>query len=333
MANLDYGNIKTDEMLKSLERRLKKEYQQAAQETEKKLKKYMEGFEKRDKEKLELVKAGKLSQKDYEQWRVGQIATGKRWKTLRDELATDMTKTNEIAAGIINGKMPDIYAFNFNYGTYEVEKAALVDTSFTLYNRDAVNQIVKEDKHLLPKASVKKGKDIGYNKKQFQSHMMQGLLQGESIPKIARRLPRAVGETNLNGAIRRARTMTTGAENNGRLQAYRRAEELGIEGQMEWRATIDGRTRHTHALMDGEMINVGETFTNGLEYPGDPSGDPEEVYNCRCRAQYVLKGFERDRSDLTQRFSDIGDMSYDEWQEEHRRKYEEEQRRKALRNG
>lgn len=333
MANLDYGNIKTDKELKRLERRLKREYQQAAKETEQKLQKYMQGFEKRDAEKLELVKAGKLSQKDYEQWRVGQIATGKRWTALRDELATDMTKTNEIAAGIINGKMPDIYAFNFNYGTYEVEKSALVDTSFTLYNRDAVNQIVKEDKHLLPKTSVKKGKDIGYNKKQFQSHMMQGLLQGESIPKIAKRLPRAVGETNLNGAIRRARTMTTGVENSGRLDAYHRAEDLGIQGGKMWMATIDSRTRHTHAMMDGETVGIDDEFSNGLQYAGDESGEPEEVYNCRCRTQYVLKGFEREASDLTQRYSDIGDMSYDEWQEEHRQKYEEEQRRKALRNG
>lgn len=324
MAKLDYGHIKTDEELKRLEKRLKKEYAQATKETEAKLKKYLETFEKQDKEMLELVKKGELSKQKYNKWRVEKIATGKRWTELRDRLSADMSHTNEIASGIINDKIPDIYAFNFNYGTYEVEKAALVDTSFTLYNRETVNQIVKENKHLLPKASVKKAKDIGYNKRQFQSHIMQGLLQGESIPKIAKRLPRAVGETNLNGAIRRARTMTMGVKNNGRLQAYKRAEELGIEGQMEWNATIDGRTRHTHALMDGERVNIGETFSNGLEYAGDPSGDPEEVYNCRCRTQFVLKGFEEDKSDLIQRYSDIGDMSYDEWQEEHR---------KALKNG
>lgn len=318
MANLDYGNIKTDEMLNSLERRLKREYQQAAKETEKKLQKYLDGFEKRDAEKLELVKAGKLSQKDYEQWRVGQIATGKRWTAMRDTLSADMSHTNEIAAGIINGKMPDVYALNMNYGTFEVEKASQLDTSFTLYNREAVNKLAKEDKDLLPKASINHAKDIRYNRQQFQSHMIQGLLQGESIPNIARRLPRAVGETNLNGAIRRARTMTTGVENGGRLDAYKRAQDLGIEGQMEWIATLDDRTRHSHAILDGERVNVGETFSNGLEYAGDPSGDPEEVYNCRCRTQFVLKGFEDDVSDLTQRYSYIGDMSYDEWQEEHK---------------
>jgi hypothetical protein len=29
-------------------------------------------------------------------------------------------------------------------------------------------------------------------------------------------------------------------------------------------------------------IEVGTKFVNGLRFPGDPAGGPEEVCNCRC---------------------------------------------------
>lgn len=333
MAKLDYGNIKTDEMLNSLERRLKKEYKASADEVEELLTEYLEEFEEADSEKLEEVKQGKITEQEYKKWRTGLIAVGLGWRKVRDKAAKMMSETNDVSCTHINNYLPDVFAFNMNYGTYEVEMAVKLDTGFNMYNKKAVEQLQKSNKDLLPKASLRHAKDIQYNRKQFQSHMMQGLLRGESIPKIAKRLPRAVGETNLNGAIRRARTMTTGVENSGRLEAYHRAEDLGIQGEKMWMATIDGRTRHTHAMMDGETVGVDDTFSNGLEYAGDPSGADEEVYNCRCRTQYVLKDFERDASDLTSRYSDIDDMSYDEWQEEHRRKYEEEQERKRVKNG
>lgn len=50
----------------------------------------------------------------------------------------------------------------------------------------------------------------------------------------------------------------------------------------EWLTTLDGRERPSHRLLDGEIIVMGSTFTNGLKYPTDPTGAPEETINCRC---------------------------------------------------
>lgn len=44
----------------------------------------------------------------------------------------------------------------------------------------------------------------------------------------------------------------------------------------------DGRTRESHAAIDGEIVTIGEQFSNGLEYPQDPMGDASETINCRC---------------------------------------------------
>ena len=109
----------------------------------------------------------------------------------------------------------------------------------------------------------------------------------------------------------------TGAENAGRLDSYKRAEDMGIEMEKMWVATLDRRTRHSHRVLDGEVQPTKEEFSNGCMYPGDPEGAPEEIYNCRCTMISQLKGFEKDISDLDLRHdSHLGDLTYDEWKEE-----------------
>ncbi|MBO5788582.1 MAG: hypothetical protein J6R42_01415, partial [Clostridia bacterium] len=94
-------------------------------------------------------------------------------------------------------------------------------------------------------------------------------------------------------AIRSARTLVTGTENKGRQDSYARAEADGIILQKEWLATNDGRTRHSHAMLDGAIVDQDKKFENGLMYPGDPSGRPEEVYNCRCTLVAQVNGFKK----------------------------------------
>ncbi len=50
----------------------------------------------------------------------------------------------------------------------------------------------------------------------------------------------------------------------------------------QWDATLDGKTRDSHRMVDGEIRELNEKFSNGLMYPGDPSGGAAEVVNCRC---------------------------------------------------
>lgn len=40
--------------------------------------------------------------------------------------------------------------------------------------------------------------------------------------------------------------------------------------------------RPSHAAMDGETVPVGETFSNGQQWPGDPAGGVDEVAGCTC---------------------------------------------------
>lgn len=275
----DEAHEETERLLQDLERRITEEYRQAAEELEGKCNDYFRRYRIKDQIKRQQLANGEITQAEYDYWRTGQILIGERWKEMRDTLAEDLTHTNEIAAEMINRELPQIYAINHNYGTFEIERGSLLNTSYTLYSRETVERLIRDNPDLMPQARIDIPKDERWNRQKIQSAMTQGVLQGESIDKIASRLQR-VTDMNRVAAIRNARTMTTSAQNGGRINAYRRAESMGIKTLKVWLATPDSRVRDSHARLDGEERETEEEFSNGCRYPGDPNGDPAEVYNC-----------------------------------------------------
>ena len=319
----DQAHKETDRMMNKVLDRVRKEYKVANKEIQEKLDDYLQRFATKDKIKQEQVKSGKITQDEYIKWRTGQIMIGKRWEEMRDTIAADYSHANQIAMSIVNGYTPDVYALNHNYGTYEAEKGALVDTSYTLYDRQTVERLIRDNPDLLPKATVDIPKDQRWNKNKVTSAVMQGVIQGEDITKISKRLQQV---TNMNetAAVRNARTMTTSAENGGRQDSYTRAESMGIKMKKQWMATLDSTTRDSHAIADGQVVGVKDAFSlmhGELEFPGDPAGPPAEVYNCRCTMVAVVDGVDPSiRPDAVSRNSKLGGMTYDEWKEEHQQR-------------
>lgn len=316
---MDPAHAETEAILKNLESRIKKEYQIATKEMEDKISDYMSRFTLKDQKWQEWVSDGTKTADQYKQWRQQQMMVGKSYESLKDTLADEMVNADKVAKTMIRNTMPAVYAENFNFGVYETEMAAKVDTSFTLYNKDAIARLLQDDPDFIPpmgkqtKKAVSEGKVKAWNKQQVQSVMTQGILQGESIPKLSKRLATTVGERNYKSAIRNARTMTTGVENAGRMDAYKRQEALGIDLQVEWRSVLDNRTRHEHRQLDGQKRPVGEPFeVHGIkiEYGGDPHAPANMIYNCRCTINAVYEGLEP----RARKYREIeGGQTYDEW--------------------
>lgn len=40
--------------------------------------------------------------------------------------------------------------------------------------------------------------------------------------------------------------------------------------------------RAAHARMNGQTVGIGETFSNGMQWPGDPAGGADNNARCRC---------------------------------------------------
>lgn len=309
-----------DGEIEKLEKKLRKVYLQAQADTQAKMEDYLQRFAAKDAIKREQVKQGKITQAQYLEWRKGQIAVGKQWQDKVDALAADYTNANKIAMGMVRNDMAGTFATNHNYAAYQLEHDTSLDLSFTLYDRYTLKNLVAEDPNLLPLPSVDIPKDLRWNKQKINSVITQAVLQGDSIPKIAQSL-RKVTDMNHTAAVRNARTSMTAAQNAGRVESYKHAQDMGIEMEQEWLATLDGRTRHSHRQMDGERIPVAKDkwhpakFSNGCRYPGDPQGPAWEIYNCRCTLVAAIKGI--DQSDAP-RNSKLGSMSYDEWKNAHK---------------
>lgn len=287
----------TDEKLREMEGYLTEIYRRAGDEIEEKAQQYFDSFRANDEKKRAQVESGALSESEYKEWRKNKMLYGKRFGDFKKKIAAELANVNETALAYVNGEIPEVYVLNYNDMGSSINDAANGEfhagTSFDMVDGDTVRVLAAETPELLPYKELDETKDQRWNAKKMQSELLQGILQGESIPKIAGRMGN-VTDMNRDAAIRNARTMVTGAENRGRLEGMRRASDNGILLEREWMDAGDKRVRDLHALLDGQRRSVDEPFeVEGYKimYPGDPSARPEMVYNCRCTTAAVVTGF------------------------------------------
>lgn len=325
MARTDYAHKMTDAELAKLEQRIAKLYKEAADELTDTVKAYFEQFEKRDAAMKEKLDAGEITEQQYKQWRLAQIGRGKRFEVLRDKVAERYTNANETAVAYVNDATPGIYSLNRNYAAYKIEQVS-DKADFTLLDEQTVKRLIVEQPDLMPyyppKRALQRGIDLKYGKQQITGSVTSSILQGKGIGKIADDLQSRIRDMNRASAIRTARTAVTGAQNAGRLDTYRAAQDMGIKLKKQWLATLDNRTRHAHAMLDGQTVDVDKPFkVDGYElmYPGDSSAPGYLVYNCRCTQIAEVDG--EDTSSGGRRAIDpetgesvlVEDMTYAEW--------------------
>ena len=310
----DIAHKATDKEIEELEKKFLEEYQKALVEMENKASDYFEKFSLKDEQMRARLGMGQITEKEYYSWRNAQMTKGERYNDMINQLAQDMSHTNQMAMAALGDRLPDIYAVNANYAAYEVSKEAGMNLSFTMYDHNTVEKLVKEDSDLLPKPRVSIPEDERWNRGKIRSALTQGILQGDSIPNISKRLQQ-VTDMNRRAAVRNARTMCTSAQNAGRLARYNEAEDkYGLMFDKVWIATHDSRTRDSHKAIDGEEVSKDEPFSNGLMYPADPDGEPEEVYNCRCTMKSLYTGKKGHETDDVEKFDQK--KSFEEYEKE-----------------
>lgn len=303
---MDKAHIETEKRLARVESHLADVYDRAQVEIQKKADAYFEQFVSADEKKRLLVEKGKLDADTYERWRKNKIMYGRRFTALKEQLAAEYANVNKTALSYINGELPEVYALNYNSLAPDVDGVG--GYSFTLTDANTIKYLATTDDSLLPYKQLDVAKDIAWSTKKINSEVLQGILQGEKITDIAKRLEN-VTTMEKAAAVRNARTMVTGAQNKGRLDSYARAEADGIILQKEWLATNDNRTRHWHAALDGQQRDQDKPFDSEygkIMYPGDPSAHPANVYNCRCTLVANVKGFRKVNSSANTLTSMVG---------------------------
>ena len=105
------------------------------------------------------------------------------------------------------------------------------------------------------------------------------------------------------------------------MDSYAAAEKMGIKLKKQWLATLDNRTRHAHAMLDGQTVDIDKPFkVDGYDimFPGDTSAPGYLVYNCRCTMVADVDGVNstgqrRARNPVTGENEIVSDMTYSEW--------------------
>lgn len=329
MANSDLGHKLTDKELAKLEQRIAKLYREAGKELQATIDAYFEQFKKRDEEMKALIgtvqNGEEWTEAKYKMWRLKQIGRGERFESMQDKVARRATDARAVAEAYTNDVTPGIYSLNRNYSAYTIEQVA-GNVGFDLWDEQTVKRLMVEQPDLMPyyppKRALKRGIDLAYGKKQITASVTSSILQGKSIKHMADDLQKRITTMSRDSAIRTARTAVTGAQNAGRMDSYAAAQKMGIKLRREWVATLDNRTRHTHAMLDGQQADIDKPFkVDGYEimFPGDTSAPGYLVYNCRCTTTAVVDGVDTSSAQRRARNADTGqtevisNMTYAEW--------------------
>ena len=165
---------------------------------------------------------------------------------------------------------------------------------FMPIDQDQVVEAIKNNTKLSESLYKRLNVDITELNKTIQSELSRGIAQSLSYEEIARNI-RNVANVPYNNAIRIARTEGHRIQNESAYNCQVKAKKKGANIIKQWDSTLDAKTRPTHQVMDGQIVDVDKPFKSpdGYEamYPGS-FGVASEDINCRCallqRAKWAL---------------------------------------------
>lgn len=297
-----------------LESQMSRMYREAYKDITKKMADFTRRHKAKDKQMQRDLKKGKITQEQYASWLRGQVFIGQQWQDAKASINASIKNVMTSTASLTHQKSVDVFVDNANYTAFQIEKdhGFMGGVNFELYDRKTISRLVLEDPELLPrKRDINGDKLDAWNTKTISNCVSQAILQGESIDELSKRIARDTCIQAGRSSLLYARTAMTAAQNAGRVERMKEAEEMGIKVQKQWMSTLDSRTRDSHKHMDGEIVDTDEEFSNGLEYPGDPDGDPGEVYNCRCTLIYHYPEYSDPSKMERTAYYEEGDPEYD----------------------
>ena len=207
-------------------------------------------------------------------------------KQIKAQLDTIVEKLNDNQYDTIQEYLDDCYVTGF------------VGTAFDLHGHGIPLVLPIDQKAMVdavtlsPKLSAKLyGSYMEQMKTNVAAEISRGIAMADSFEHIARNISNRTNQS-FNKTMRIVRTEGHGVQIRAAVNMQERAKKAGADVLKQWDATLDARTRDSHARLDGEIRELDERFSNGMKHPSDPAGGASEVINCRCallqRARWAL---------------------------------------------
>lgn len=226
--------------------------------------------------KLQSMKQSKVYQKQY------QDALKKQVNSILDNMQVEEFKT-------ISEYLNKCYEDGFIGTMFDLQGQG-IPLCFPL-DQEAMVRAVQIDSKISQGLYTRLGEDVSLLKKKITAQVSRGISTGMSFEQVAQQIS-GITKIGYNNAIRIARTEGHRIQTQGTMDACYKARDKGADVVKQWDATMDSATRESHTIRDGEIRELDEKFSNGLMFPGDPSGSAAEVVNCRCallqRARWAL---------------------------------------------
>lgn len=144
----------------------------------------------------------------------------------------------------------------------------------TTYAYRIQNNLSETTKELIREA-IQEGYDLNLNANQLASYIRK---------KVS-------NEISRDRAVTIARTEATTASNLGKFQGAKSYfEDQGMKGYKQWIGRNDGRERHSHIMLNDDIIPMDEEWQVGneqAERPGDLVLSGKERINCRCTQMFI----------------------------------------------
>lgn len=179
------------------------------------------------------------------------------------------------AIGLVNAEMiVDTYRGNISVKTERILTESITDDSNTLFKVSPdVKTKIKNNTYL------SSSRTLGDISDDLNTTLLQGYNEGKGNRDIATDITKKIDNMSTSRAERIAVTEINSAQNQATIDQY---QDLGVE-YIEWSSARDNRVRPDHQERDGEIIPLGATFGNGLNYPGDRNhGSAKDWVWCRC---------------------------------------------------
>jgi SPP1 gp7 family putative phage head morphogenesis protein len=321
----DYAHELTDRELTALEKKIAAAYERAGESVKKRAEEYLKEIKPEADRLLKAMtdaadeKAYKAAKRKYQQFLRDQTIASKRFSDLQSKLVAELTKFNQQAATEIAQRMNGVFSLNHNFAAYTLEHDLGLNLQFTLYDERAFDKWLKSKNARVSKPKIDVKKDMRWNAQNVTSVIAKCVVTGMAIDEISESV-KTVADKNKNSALVAAATFVLAAALAGRTDAHEYAQDIGIDMEKEWVATLDDKTRDEHRDLDGQVVPLDEPFEiDGIKImePRDENAPGYMIYNCRCDLAYHVKGVngldEKYRADNIDK-APIADMNYREWE-------------------
>lgn len=204
---------------------------------------------------------------------------------------------DEILWGLSNNVQPVIYKYieyelvEGYYGSwYNIENQINTNISFKTLNKSYIESLL--DKKINGKNFSKRLYEYREQlAREVTNALIQGAKSGKGYKDIAKQISELT-EANYKRSLRIARTEGGRVQSTVRQKYYKEAKAKGIDIKKRWIATLDEKTRESHADLDGVTIGVDEKFIyDGYEADGPRLfGIAALDINCRCSTISIING-------------------------------------------